>query len=530
MLDTLRANSRSVLTYVLFGIIIVVFVVSFGPGSKGCGTPGATATWAAKVNGETLPPGEMEQQYGQLLKLYRQQGLGDLDALLQTRLRQMAVDQVVQRALVEQEAKRQGIAVSDDQLSAAIVAMPAFHTNGAFDQELYKRIVTPTFGTTGKFEEQQRRQMLYERMVSLLRGAAKVSEPEVKEAWAGEADKVHLEFARFPYGAAKAEVKPTDAQVKDFLAQHGARVEQFYKDHPERYDKKKRVHARHVLVKVDEKAAQAAQEAAKQKIDGVAERLKKGEDFAKVAAEVSDDPGSKARGGDLGSFGPGVMTKAFEEAAFALQPGQLSAPVRTPFGWHVIKVEAVEPPELVPLDKARPEIARELVAEDLGKQLALRKAQELLEKVQAGKSLAALLPAAEPAKGKKGPAPMKLGDQVVKPEDTGTFTASAQPNVPRIGAAPALFADALQASAGQALPKAYDTTGGAVVAIVKERSRPDEAKYATQRQEVETRLRLRRESEIERGWLEDLRKRAKVEVNEALVRGEVRASGPIDLE
>ncbi len=135
MLDTLRANSRSVLTYVLFGIIILVFVVSFGPGSKGCGAGGASATWAAKVNGETVGLAALEQQYGQLLRFYQQQGLRDLDAPIQARLRQLAMDQVVQRELIGQDARRQGIVVTDDDVSTAIKSLPGFQSDGRFDLE-----------------------------------------------------------------------------------------------------------------------------------------------------------------------------------------------------------------------------------------------------------------------------------------------------------------------------------------------------------------------------------------------------------
>src|SRR5512146_1562501 len=376
MLDTLRANSRSVLTYVLFGIIIVVFVISFGPGSKGCGAGGRTETWAAKVNGEAVTPADFDQQYGQLLRIYQQQGGGDLAGLLQARLRQMAMDQVVQRELVEQEARRQGIVVTDDEVASAIKALPSFQSNGQFDMDLYKRAVSNAYGSPGKFEERMRRDLAYQKMMALLRGTAKVTDDEVKDAWMAESDRADLEFARFSVSLARADVKATDAQVKDFLAQNGPRVDEYYKNNPARFDKKKRVRARHILVRVGEKASSAEQDATKKKIEAIAERIKKGEDVAKVAAQTSEDPGSKDRGGELGYFGPGVMAKPFEEAAFKLKPGELSGPVKTQFGWHLIQVEEVQEPEVVPLEKARPEIARDLLEWDLAAKLARQKAED----------------------------------------------------------------------------------------------------------------------------------------------------------
>ncbi len=237
MLDTLRANSRSILTYVLFGIIIVVFVVSFGPGSRGCGTPGSRAeTWAAKVNGEAVTPSDFEQQYAQLARLYSQAG-NDPNGLLQLRLRQMAMDQVVQRELVEQEAQRHGIVVTDEEVSNAVKAIPSFQTNGQFDLDLYKRAVSGAYGSPGKFEERMRRDLAYQKMLDLLRGTAKVTDDEVKDAWMAENDRAALEYARFPLAAARAEVKPTDQQVTELMARDGARIEQFYKDNPARFDR-----------------------------------------------------------------------------------------------------------------------------------------------------------------------------------------------------------------------------------------------------------------------------------------------------
>jgi peptidyl-prolyl cis-trans isomerase D len=533
MLDTLRAHSRSVLTYVLFGIIIIVFVVSFGPGSKGCEGGGRTEAWAAKVNGAAVTPSEFDQQYSQLLRVYRQQG-GEVNGLFQMRLRQMAMDQVIQRELVQQEAQKQGIVVTDEEVASAIKALPGFQSNDRFDMELYKRAVSNAYGSPAKFEELMRRDLGYQKMMSLLRETARVTGDEVKEAWLADSDRATLEFARFPLALARVDVKAQsssgwEAQVKDFIARSGARIEQYYKENPARFDKKKRVRARHILVKVDEKAGAPEQDAAKKKIEAIADRIKKGEDFARVATETSDDPGSKGRGGDLGFFGAGMMAKAFEDAAFKLKPGELSGPVKTQFGWHLIKVEEVQEPEKVPLEKAQPDIARELLETDLAKKLATQKADEALKRLQSGKSFAEVFPVEEAKGEKKGAEPVKMGGQIVKPDETGSFTASSSPNVPRIGPAPDLFADAMNAAAGQVLPRVYETTSGPVVARAKVRERPDQAKFSEMKSGVETRLRLRRESEIERAWVEELRKRSKVEANKAFVQGEVRAA-PVELD
>lgn len=530
MLDTLRANSRSVLTYVLFGIIILVFVISFGPGSKGCGAVGTAETWAARVNGSKVTPAEFEQQYAQLARLYQAQTAADSTGLLSLRVRQMAMDQVVERELVEQEARKKGLVVRDEEVSRAVAAIPSFQTNGRFDQPAYERYVTATYGTPRIFEDRLRRQLLYDRMMALVRENARVSEDEVKDAWIGENDRVSLEFARFPVALARADVHATDAQVQDFIAKNGPRIEKYYTDNKQVFDKPKRVRARHILAKVDRNATAADWDAARKKIEGYAERVKKGEDFGELAKKVSEDPGSADKGGDLGTFGPRVMANEFEAAAFKMKPGEVSEPVKTAFGYHLIKVESVQDPEVIPLEKARPDIARNLLEAELGEKLAREKAQATLAKLQAGKSFAEALPVEDPKAAKKGPEPVKLGGQPIRTDETGSFNAGAK-DVPRIGPAPEIQAAALAATgSGQVLPKVFDTPAGPIVAKVKERVKADPAKFAEKKNDVELRLRMRRETELERGWVEDLRKHAEVKTNAAFVQGTARSGGPVELD
>ena len=532
MLDTLRANSRSVLTYVLFGIIIVVFVVSFSPGSRGCTDTGVLeAAYAAKVNGITITAADFQQHYGQIFRSYQQRAGQAFTRELadQLGLRSVAMNQLVERELVLEEARRRGVRVGDDDLNRAVQDIPAFQTDGHFDYELYKRATASAYGSPGNFEERLRSDLAYQKMLALLHETVNVSPDEVREAWLAESDRVNLVAVRFPLAAARSEVKVTDAEAKAFLAANGPRVDQFYKDNPTRFERKKRVRARHILVRVDDKAAPAEDAAARSRIEALAERIRKGEDFAKVAAEASEDPGSKDRGGELGFFGEGTMAKPFEEAAFALQPGQTSGPVRTRFGWHLIQVEEVQQPQSTSLEAARPQIARELAETDAAKALLQKRAEAALAEARAGKSLSSLFP---PASGEEQKAPkaspVKIGGQVVAAEETGPFARSGD-YVPKLGAVPGLAADAFRADTGQVLGRVYDTAAGPVVAAVQERQKPDPARYAEKSEEIASRLRSRREAQVEAAWVKELRERADVKVNEAYVRGDVPIR-PLDLE
>lgn len=534
MLDILRQNAKSVLTYVIFGIIIVVFVVSFGPGSKGCSDSRVTqATWAAKVNGEQVPGAEFEQRYAAVFRNYQARaGQGfTREVADQMGLRKMTLDQLVERELMVQEAKRLGIVVTDDDLAKAIRDTQAFHVNGAFDAETYKRVVSANYGSPDRFEARLRDDLVSQKVLAAVRMAIQVPEEELRETFAAEGDKVSLEYVRFPVSGLRAELRVTPEQVKAFQAKGADRIAAYYKENAAKYDKKKRVHARHVLVRADEKAPADVDAAAKKKVEDVLARARKGEDFAALARAVSEDPGSKERGGDLGTFSQGVMAGPFEEAAFAAKSGDLVGPVRTRFGWHAIQVLEALDAEVLPLEKVSDGIARDLLEGDLAREAARKKAEEALAQAKRGRSLAELFPRepTDPKAPRKGPAPVKLGTAVLAVDETGAFGAGAAPNIPRLGPQAALFADALAAKGPGLLDKVYDTPAGPVVVRVKERLRPDAAQFEAKRQEIEPRVRARREAQVEQAWMKSLREKADVKLNEAYVKGTVQSS-PVQLD
>ncbi len=508
MLDVLRSNAKSALTWIIVIGIVVVFAINFGPGSlsKG-GCAGAATPYAAKVNGKIIPASEWERQYRELLGLFRQQA-GDAfsrDLADQLGLPRQAMEQLVDHELVVQEAKRRGVAVSRTELTKVVHAVPSFQENGRYNHELYLEAARSTYGSAAKYEAALKDDLLFQKMLTALRETVKVSDAEVHAAWESEADRAALSFVRFPIAAAEAEVpKPADAEAKAFAEKDPARISKFYEENRGRFDQKKKVRVRHVLAR----AAPGADEAvARKKIEEAAARVKKGEDFAKVAAALSEDENTKSRGGDLGFVSEGLFDEAFAKAALALEPGQVSAPVRTPSGWHLVKAEEVVPAKQVTLEGARLEIAKELLAKERARKLAQDRARAALDAAKKGKALGALFPEKPP---------VKIGGQPVVAEETGPF-GRASALLPKLGQAPDVLADALAANKGDVLPKVYDTPGGPVIAVVTLRERPDPAAFEAQREALETRLRNRKESQVVGAWLKELRAGAKVETNPELV-------------
>ena len=524
MLDVLRASKGGIITWFFLAAIILMFVISFGPGSfargnHGCG--GANLAYAARVNGETVPAVVVQRQFDQMSGMYRAQYGDDLVKLLMPQVAQQAMEAVVSRTLVVQEAQRRGLRVSQGEVDDVIRSTPDFQESGRYSKEAFEREAPRVAGSTQEYMDLVRSELLSQRLQAAFEDSVNVPDSEVHDTWKLVSDRVGLTYVLFPSVDARAEVKVSDADAQAFAAKETARVEKFYEENPTRFDQPKKVRVRHILARVQGKDDAAA----KKKIDAAVDRLKKGEDFAKVAAELSDDENTKTSGGDLGFITESTVDPAFSQVAMSLEAGKVSDPVRTTAGWEVIKADEVVPAKKVSLDAARPDIARELVTNDRAAQLQKDKAEAALQTARAGKSLTDLFPApqkAQPTQDGKPAVPEKtasllLGGKPVVARETGPFPASST-SIPQLNTAGALLKDAVAAQQGTVLPRVYDTPAGLVVAVVVERQRPDESAYSKEREAMQMQLRMAKAQQLRQSWVADLRSRAKIDENTTLVR------------
>ena len=147
-------------------------------------------------------------------------------------------------------------------------------------------------------------------------------------------------------------------------------LKKYYESHKDEFKTPEMVSVRHILVKVDQSAPEKDKKAAKKKAESILKKIKSGEDFAKLAAEVSDDPGSKQKGGELGFFPRGRMVKPFEDAAFALKPGQVSGLVTTQYGYHIIKLDERKAAGIQPFDDVKESIRQKLIQDQTKSKVA----------------------------------------------------------------------------------------------------------------------------------------------------------------
>ena len=247
----------------------------------------------------------------------------------------------------------------------------------------------------------------------------------------------------------------TEEQVTALLTTREADAKALYEERLETYDVPEQVRARHILLRVEPGASAEAVEARRKQAEAIHARLAGGEDFAKLASELSEDPGSKESGGDLGFFKRGQMVKPFEDAAFALQPGELAPVVRSDFGFHVLRVEERKAAQLRTFEEVKEELAREILGREAAREQAQETADRLAEAVRGGQSL-------ETAAREAG----------LTLDRTGRLQRRPDGFVPGLGAAQDLLALAFTLPAGTSSPEIFEVDGKLALIQVIERHEP----------------------------------------------------------
>ncbi|GAK59961.1 peptidyl-prolyl cis-trans isomerase [Candidatus Vecturithrix granuli] len=401
MLESMRQNLKSLqifLWLVIAAFIGTIFLV-WGQGGRTGGVASQDAV--AWVNGTPISLSSLENSYRNIYAFYKQMYGENLtsDVLKSLQLDQVALNQITQRELLLQEAQKYDLRVSNQELISTIQDIPQFQKNNRFDPDLYTQTLARARLTPQEFEEQTEKSLLVEKLELLIKQTVRISDQELVEDYTAQNDKIEVEGllvkvepfkerAEFTdeelqayYDAHKETFKTPDRikvqylhfdpqKIKEEVTPTEEEIRQYYDAHEAEFNKGKEVHARHILFRVEQTAEEEAVNQVKAKAEEVLQQLKGGADFAEMAKTHSEDTASGKEGGDLGFFSKGMMIPEFEQAAFALSPGEISELVRTQFGFHIIKVEEVRE-EADPYVKATPEIidrlklaqAKEIAAE-----------------------------------------------------------------------------------------------------------------------------------------------------------------------
>lgn len=379
MLQRIHDSLGKWIVVAVLGLIAFTFIfwgVDFG-------LTGIT-TFAAKVNGEDVALIDFERELQARQNQYQEIYRSELPEEVRRELRRAVIEDLVRDTALKQRVEEQGYRVSDASLAQSIRDIAAFQIDGQFSLEVYQGLLANQGLTPTAFETLQRESL---EVGDLQRGIADstfLTPAEFRRYIELYNQRREVAYALFDTAAFSANVTIDDVAltarydnnqasyqtvetvdleyIELSLTDIAATVElteedirAAYEEEQERFQTIEERRARHVLIEVAEGQDEAARAAA----ESVATRLRGGEDFAAVAAEVSADAGTKAQGGDLGWIGRGTLPGPFEDALFALQVGELSAPVRTEFGFHVIRLDELRAGELQPFEAVREELAAE---------------------------------------------------------------------------------------------------------------------------------------------------------------------------
>lgn len=385
MLQNIRDNSQGWIAKTIIGIIVVLLALT---GFEAIFNSSGNARNAAEVNGEEISLDELNQAVNMQRRQLMQQLGSDFDAsLFDDRLmRDSALGALIDRTLLLQGARDADFAFSQAALDQLILQTPEFAVDGVFNAARFDQVIQQMGYTRMQFRQLLEQEMLIGQLRAGISGSGFVTDQQIERF--AQLERQTRDFASITVAADSSAVQVSDEEARQYYEANTERfrspeqvvleyvelnkeayfdevdaseeeLQELYRQQIGNLAEQRR--AAHILIEVDG----TSDAEAKAQLEEIAAQLAAGGDFATLAKEHSDDPGSANEGGDLGYAGPGVYDPAFEDALYALKEGQVSAPVRSEFGWHLIKLLGVQSPEVPSFESMKPELERELKAQQV---------------------------------------------------------------------------------------------------------------------------------------------------------------------
>ncbi len=480
MLRILRHGQR----WIVIALVLTVgavFILAFGTGTSRQKAPPDTVVM---VGDESFSVRHVGRIRSNIEERYREQMQGDFNSKdFRDMLDQTAIQTTIQQAIISQEGARLGLRVSDEEVKDAI---RSYFASGdeSFPIERYRSYAQRNFGSEHNFEESVRRELLRFKIMRVWNSAATVSTAEARDAVLFEQERVQFAFVTFDEGTGAEQLEISEQQITAYLGEQEEAVRKLYDDRSRQYNKPERARARHILFRFstenhDEESAKLKADA-----DAARQRLLAGEDFATLAQELSMDPGSKSQGGDLGFFVREQMVPEFSDAAFSLEIGEVSEPVKTNFGYHLIRVDEKQAASVQLFEEVRADLAREMLKQELVKANLDTQAEELLGQLGAR----TLVKVAQ--------------EQGINIERTGLLSRSSGDYVPNLGTASEVIAAAFALTLEEPSPKrVFHVEGRPVLIQLINREEPGQIDLIALTVEKRNQLRATRQQELFTAWI-----------------------------
>lgn len=389
MLDIFRKHATSWLIKAFFFLIAFVFIFWGGYSYKT-----REEGQIAKVGDQYISVIEYNKSYQQMIEMFRRQmgGKFNEDLIRQFDLKKQALETLVDRIVLAKAAEELGLGATAQEIQARVFQIPAFQTDGRFDKNRYVALLQQNRMTPESFEQSLAEEVAFQKLEDFIKRRAIVTEAEIEADFLSSHTPVQLGYVILDPKSFEDSVKGDEQAVKetyeknqdrykdperrqfayisfkteDFLAQvpiSDDEIRQHYEENQDEYHHEAEVRAKHILFSVKEDAPEQEVNKVRAEAQKVLDEARKGRDFTELAKSHSQDPSVAQNAGDLGFFSKDQMVEAFSEVAFSLKPGQISELTRTPFGFHIIKVEEARPEKTETLEEVRQNIERALKEE-----------------------------------------------------------------------------------------------------------------------------------------------------------------------
>lgn len=357
-------TGKKIVAFVLFSAIVLVFVF-YGMQQASVGSLGGQV---AQVNRAMISLADLKREEGRLEQMYRQmfQGAIDFSGAQRKLLTQEAVQNLINSELIAQASEREGLRATDqDVLEFIVKDFSIFQENGVFQRDRYYQFLESNRFAPADFERLIRRDIENRRLRLAFEWSGAPNKLEQKRAQNFQEVQLRLSYVQLNPQEQESQLKISDAEVQKALADANfrTRAEDEFKATKSQYDKPDQVRAQHILIKTIP-GDSASEKAALEKITNLRAMAAK-TDFGSLAEKNSEDPGSKGKKGDLGYFGRGQMVPEFEQTAFGMKVGEISEPIKSQFGYHLIKLTDKKAAESAQFETHQSSIARALLARDM---------------------------------------------------------------------------------------------------------------------------------------------------------------------
>jgi len=405
LLGLMRKHAQSWIITFMIIIISLVFIFYFGYSFQS-----QDIIKVAEVNGEAIGRMEYERVYRDLLiNLQNEYKSVWSDKLIEAfDLENRALESIIENRIIQQEAEKIGLRVTKEEVRDEILRVPSFQTDDRFDENKYRNLLSYNRMEPQEFEEQLSQDMLQAKLIQFLMTFLVPSEQDTKDNYRYSNEKIKLGFIKFSpddykdgiakdrsllepfYNENKENYRTPDkikvAYIKISPAEFSEKVKleeeelvNFYEDNLDMFTEEKQIKARHILFQLQPDATPEEEKEVREKAEAVLEKAKQGEDFAKLAEEYSEGP-TKTNGGDLGYFTRGTMYDEFEDAAFSLGKDEISDLVKSPVGYHIIKIDDIKESPVADFEEVRDQITS-IMRRNSSMDLANEKALSLIDQM-----------------------------------------------------------------------------------------------------------------------------------------------------